>query len=387
MADRNANTYTFSYDGSGRLQLTAVTTPLGDQTTYAYNAAGDETAMTEYDHTSHMAATTTMTYDALHRVSTYEDALFVVTSFTYDQVGNEIQVIGPNPDNGPRAARPFYGCGCGVKCMAYDAKNEMISETDSMNHTTSFTYDGHGNRTSVTDPNLRTTTYTYDLAGNLLSVTDPDGNTTTYRYDDAGRLRETMGPNNDVTSYFWDAANRLQYTTDPNNQTRSFSYDAADRLTTEQWLNAAQQVVYTATYGYNAADLLTSASDPSAAYTYSYDASNRLISDSKAATPSMPSVVLTYGYDGLDNVTSLQDNISISGGTGEITFSYDADHHLTGETWLSVSQTATQIANVTLHYDGRNRLDQINRIASSTGAVAVNTAIGYNADDLNRSQQ
>src|SRR5262249_16895634 len=120
------------------------------------------------------------------------------------------------------------------------------------------------------------------------------------------------------------------------------------------------------------ADRLTSAADPAAAYTYGYDNADRLISDSRAATASVQALALTYGYDGRNNRTSLLDDLGTGGG---LTYNYNDNHRLTGMPWRV---NGTDVAQMTFHYDARNRLDGINRIAAGT---AVNTAIGLDPDD------
>src|SRR5262249_25485511 len=60
---------------------------------------------------------------------------------------------------------------------------------------------------------------------------------------------------------------------------------------------------------------------------------------------------------------------------GQITYSYDLAHKLTGETW---KVNGVQKAQVTFHYDTRNRLDQINRYTTSGTVV---TSFGLDADD------
>jgi RHS repeat-associated protein len=217
-------------------------------------------------------------------------------------------------------------------------------------------------------------TFSYDAAGRLASVTDPDSNVTSYHYDSANRLDYSTDPRGKTVNYSYYDDNKLKSITDELNQLRTFTYDAANRLLTEQWKNGAQ-VLYTATYAYDSANRLTSASDQSSAYTYAYDTANRLISDSKAGTTAIPAFVLTYSYDGRNNRTKVQDNL---GSGGQITYNYDAAHNLTEETWLV---NGTQIGHVTLHYDNKNRLDQIQRLTANT-TTAVNTSIAYNANDF-----
>ena len=46
--------------------------------------------------------------------------------------------------------------------MAYNALNELTSQTDPLNHTATFAYDANGNQTSTTDRDGRRRDMTYD---------------------------------------------------------------------------------------------------------------------------------------------------------------------------------------------------------------------------------
>jgi RHS repeat-associated protein len=265
----------------------------------------------------------------------------------------------------------------------------LISVEDSLGNVTSYQYDAQNRVQTVVNapitlvigqpPVSGRVVYNYDLNGNLASVTDPDGNVTAYHYDNADRLWYTTSPGaNQSTNYItysYDTANRLVSIKDAMNQTRTFGYDAADRQISERWLDSGNNEIRSMVYGYDAANRLTSAGDPSATFAFGYDSDNRLTSAATSYSYIPYSVVLNYGYDGFNDRTSLSDNI-LASGYDQITYSYNADFQLTGATW---KVNNTQLAQVSMHYDGRNRMDAIYR--SGTGLVNVNTAISYDAND------
>jgi RHS repeat-associated protein len=398
-SDALGHTTTYSYNSRG--WLTGVTTPLGDQTTFGYNATGDRTKVVEWDHSSGVTATWNVTYDNLHRITVFQDALSHPTTYGYDLDGNLISMNGPVPESpgfiDVSRLRPDVQTGSGQTTLGYDVRDRLTSVKDPSSNQTQYKYDNAGNRISVTDPNSNTTTftidaqnrviavtnppiaagtgvttYTFDAAGRLGSVTDPDSNSTTYTYDYANRLSYVKDPNNNFTTYAYDNADRLTSITDRNNHTRTFNYDNANRLLSEIWLSGGSGI-WTISYGYDNADRLTSASDGNAAYTFGYDNADRLTSDSKASSAYTPAFALTYTYDGLANRTSLADNVQSN---DLITYSFDADHHLTGQTW-KVNNTTLGV--VTLAYDSSNRLSAINR-STPTGTV-VNTSVAYDSLD------
>ena len=70
--------------------------------------------------------------------------------------------------------------------------NKVISSTDPLGGTTSYTYDQAGNLSTTTDANGNVTSYTYDTEGRMVSMTDGMGNTWSYEYDAEGNLTEEI---------------------------------------------------------------------------------------------------------------------------------------------------------------------------------------------------
>jgi RHS repeat-associated protein len=229
----------WSADGAN---LLSKTDPLGNLTSYTYDALNNMTSVTDGRGftTTHTYSGTllTGTEDALGGDTTYTytpegflesvtDTAGRVTSYTYDSFGQRISMTDPANNTWD---------------YAYDSLGRLIDTTDPQGRVTHNEYDAAGRLIRVTqnydlarpqnDQNLYNivTEYAYDVRGNQVSVTDTFGRTTQYVYDDAERLLQTIDPAGNVTTNVYDAAGRLISTTDPLLHTTTYEYDAAGRL-------------------------------------------------------------------------------------------------------------------------------------------------------------
>jgi YD repeat-containing protein len=64
----------------------------------------------------------------------------------------------------------------------------LISVTNPLDGTITYSYNGDNDLLSITDPLDQTTSYGYDLDGEETSVTTPNGDTTDFGYDALGRV-------------------------------------------------------------------------------------------------------------------------------------------------------------------------------------------------------
>jgi RHS repeat-associated protein len=248
-----------TYDALDR--LTASTNHLGQRVGYAYDPAGNRTAVTypddrtvrtEYNATNYPVRvidpdgrTFEATYDRTHNLTeiqypnltraeiTYDDAGRltsvlnvqndgdVISSFDYtlDDVGNRTHVEAYYRWRQPRALDNDY---------AYDPLDRLVRSSDSEGRFTEYVYDAVGNRRSMTsnyDP-LRTPTdvkdpytvdYDYSSTNRLLSTDHNVFGVTEYTYDANGNRVRREGPDvwvgnkHDVlrTDYTYDYENRL----------------------------------------------------------------------------------------------------------------------------------------------------------------------------------
>jgi RHS repeat-associated protein len=187
---------------------------------YEYDAAGNRTAsIDEYGNRS------TYTYKAgTNLLATMAGAdpdgagplLAPVSSYVYDENGNEIQMTSPDPDGtGPRSAA--------VTTNQYDKMNRLIKMT-------SADPDGTGPQLAAV------TTYGYDLNGNQTSMVDALGRQTEMVYDSRDRLTSTLRKNAtgtvlNTSSRLYDGINQTTGTIDANGKRSNTVYDQRGRRT------------------------------------------------------------------------------------------------------------------------------------------------------------
>ena len=296
------STTTFEYDGVGNItlttlpngsfllntydaaqRLTAVEDNLGNKIEYTLDALGNRTQEDVKDPQGTLTRTLSRTYNTLNRLIQTTGGAGQITTFDYDDNGNQTDIIidptSQNPGGLNQATQ-----------QAFDALNRLKTTTDPKQGVTTFGYDDRDNLTSVTDPTGLTTTYTYNRLDRLISQTSPDTGTTTFVYDSAGnRLSQTDARG--ITSIFaYDELNRLttisypQVNGQPNPQNITFTYD-------------------TGTACSNGIGRLCQMTDESGSTTYSYDARGNLLSQ----TQTLGSVVATtsYTYNSADQLTQI----------------------------------------------------------------------------------
>ncbi|MEW4454562.1 RHS repeat-associated core domain-containing protein [Bremerella sp. JC817] len=218
-----------------RGMVESVTAADGVVTEYVYDANGRRTSTTYAVGTANEASTST-TYDSDGNVLTQTDELGNTTTYTYDDLGRQLTITSADPDGaGPLSAT--------VTTYTYNSLGKKA--TESINgRTTTYAYDAYGRLSSVTeeDPDdtgplsAPVTSYTYDSDGNQLTVTDPLGNVTTNTYT-SGKLTSVTQADPDgagplsapVTSYTYDDAGRVLTVTDPLGRVTTYTYDNLGR--------------------------------------------------------------------------------------------------------------------------------------------------------------
>lgn len=298
--DHNGGTTDIDYDSSNN--AVCVTDPLSHRTAYAYDGTGNVTDIIDGNNTN--AGCTlkvgghkwTMTYTAKNDVDLLTDPEGRITDFVYDGNGNVTDVIRKD-SGGTVVLRTCY-----TRHGTYGLVTEIIESVNLTNCTggnkTKLTYDTKGNLTEIVDPRFagqgsppktvldydnggrlltvtnelnHTTTFTYDEAGAVLTVNDHQSHETAYTYDNKGKIETITDPNLNVTSYFYDDADRLIKVTDALSQDTEYLYDGVGNLKTVT--NARLKDTL---YGYDELNRLTSVEDALGRVTsYTYDAASR----------------------------------------------------------------------------------------------------------------
>jgi RHS repeat-associated protein len=311
VTDPLGNNTTTAYDALNRPTVT--TDPLNHAVTVAYDGDGNTVSQTDAVHgavtwaydaanrqiasTNPLSQTTTLTLDADGRTSVSTDPLNLVTSLTYtsksqvytvtDPAGNlttygysasgdTTAITSPAAGNGGGGGR-FMGpgsAGGGANwTWTYDAMHRKSTGTDPLNHTVTLGYDAVSNQTTITDRLGHTWTYGYDQLNRQITVKDPLGNVTTTGYDAVGNKITQTDPLGRITTWSYDPQNRLISVKDPRGGLTTWAYDLAGRQ-----ISITDSVGNTTTYTLDAAGHKTAEQNPLGTATFAYDAANQLTS-------------------------------------------------------------------------------------------------------------
>ena len=136
----------------------------------------------------------------------------------------------------------------------YDALGQLRTEKNGVGNTTTYNnYDGNGNLLSVTDPLGRTSTYTYDnldrpktdlqadtsgfvntwdnTTGDLKTVEDRNQHRQNgYQYDGFHAVTQVTNPDGGTFKYTYYADGRIQSLTDARTLTQTYTYDKLGRI-------------------------------------------------------------------------------------------------------------------------------------------------------------
>jgi RHS repeat-associated protein len=193
----------------------------------------------------------------------------------------------------------------------------------------SVAYDAHGNVTNIssTTPDGVRLSYAYDVLNRLSAVADPHAGNTSYSYDPVGNLSGYLLPNDVLNLYAYDSLNRLT------------------NLTARRFLNTLASYAYTVNpSGHRATAteaLIRNPLNP-VPYTisrlYHYDPTYRLTNETISAPQLSTPATLNYTYDAVGN---RQDLLSTLAEIPSATYGYDANDHLTSDTYDANGNTLT----------------------------------------------
>ncbi len=336
----------FVYDAAGRKvqERKGTNTPTPAVTTYAYDAAGQVTAVTDP-----LGNTTRYDYDAKGRLVKVTDPLGNEWQYAYDAVGNKVREVPPTGrvieyryDAANQLVQVVVDAG-GLNLTttyAYDEVGNKVSETDPKGRTTYFAYNEHNRLVQVIDPQngpSKPTVYEYDGVGNRVKVMDPEGREVRYRYDMLGRLIRLVRGDGTEERYAYDAAgNRIAKRKGDGTIIR-YEYDALNRLVRRVYPDGKEH-----RFEYDPLGRLVKVSDEVGEIRWQYDALGRVISITQPVGAT--SKTLTYAYDGAGNRIQMVD------GEGVVTnYTYDAAGRL-----VQVSNGI--IGTVKFFYDGEGKL-------------------------------
>ena len=316
LVDAHGLTTVLAYDARQRLISRS---PGGEETRYAYDAAGQLAQVTLPD-----GSFLAYNYDAAHRLTGMQDNLGNAVAYTLNAMGNRIQEEVLDPQ----------GVLTRTQRRVYDGLNRLTEEIGAADQTTRFAYDGQGNLASVAGPLERTVLYAYDALNRPVAMTDPAGGVTGYTYDGLdqvvqvtdpralatrytlnglGDLTRLESPDTGVTLHSQDEAGNLAQETDARASIETYTYDALHRVT--QITNPQRTFRYDE--GAQGIGRLTSMTDPSGGTTWSYDLHGRVIQ--KTQTVDAVALTVRYGYNALGQ----RETLTLPSGK-VLGFAYDA---------------------------------------------------------------
>jgi RHS repeat-associated protein len=276
VTDPNGNVTSYVYDDFG--QMIKQVSPVTGTTTYAYDLAGNLALATDAN-----GATTTRTYDLLNRVSAAISTCGEneTVTWTYDAsvsgqngVGRVATMIDPS----------------GSTSYAYDRRGLLRREDQmigSWSTSTAYQYDADGNRAVL--GNLQ---YTYDYAGRPLTVSRRGCPTCTPDFIVASTAYLPFGPETDLL--FGNGTHQTK------------AYDSRYRISENMLTAPGSLTLADHVYTIDPAGNITVIQDSlNAAFNrlFGYDDLNRLVS---ANTGSSLWGTGSYSYDSMGNLLSLQ---------------------------------------------------------------------------------
>ncbi|MFJ5543624.1 LamG-like jellyroll fold domain-containing protein [Micromonospora chalcea] len=359
---------TTGYTVDKRGLITGMTDPMGNRTSFEYDAVGNLTKAVAPSVSTETfgggapvpAVPVSRTgYNTFGEATETQDPLTNVLTTRYDAMGRPVKTIRPSYT--PPGGDPIPAA---ETTTTYDRLGQATSNTDALGRTTTYEYDSMGNTVKMTNPAGKVTTSAYDKVGDLIETVDPTGAKTTATYDYLGRvltssqvvrqptpatnttvydygtgaygttaaagpwLRKVTTPEgvSTTTTYNWvgepisvtdnagntttteyDGLGRPVRTVLPDGTKKTVAYDGVGRATMRQNLDAGNVVQTTERMGYDDNDNLIWIKDARGTTTnFGYDARGNLTSETQPVTGTS-AIGTSFGYDLAGNRTRFTD--------------------------------------------------------------------------------
>lgn len=324
--DASGQTWTYTYDSTTK-KLATVTDPLGNVTTYHYEAGlpyrltsitdALGNAYVSYGYSSTCSSGGGTNCD-LPQTVTFPDG----ATATYAR--DALDRVLSSTDNAGRVETYNYTASGGTH-----RDLDLQSYTDKAGHTTNYAYDAERRVASVTDPLLHTVRYGYYPNGALHTLTDENGHVTTWGIDLQSRPTSKTYADSTAETYAYDSTtSRLHSATDALSQVKTYSYDLAGELTGITYTGAVNTTP-NVTFAWDTYfPRRTQMTDGLGATTWSYVAPGTCNTSTGASCGALQlsmedgpysNDTAVYVYDADGRVSGLT-----VGGTPQETFSYDA---------------------------------------------------------------
>lgn len=230
--------YDMGYTYDGDLNVTEIVNGEGNLTSFTYDQWGNQTSST-----GPSGYPTLKTYaSGTNWLTSITDRRGNTTSIMRDSVGNILEVIYPEGIN---------------KRYIYDKNGNLIYFTDGKGFSTSYEYDSLGNLMKIKEPLGREQSFIYDKRGNVIEEVDARGHKTYFEYDLLDRLVKTTNSLGNAYVWRYDPDGRLLSEINPLGDSTNFGYDPLGRLIEEK---GPEGVIYK--YRYNKRGLRIATIDP-----------------------------------------------------------------------------------------------------------------------------
>ncbi len=320
-------------------------------------------------------------YDTRGNLSTVTDPIGQVTSYIYDDFGRTERVLSPET---------------GTTAFSRDESGHVISRRDSLNRQVSYAYDGLGRPTGITYPdatppvNIRYDGYSDgdhpDAVGRLAELSDASG-LRRFFYNASGRLSKVVHSIDErefVTQYSYDNNGNLISLTYPDGRSVRYEYGPlSDRVeSVTSWMNGIPTVLATG--------ITHKAFGPMAGFDYGNgmhhvrgyeNLTYRL--DSLAVTGPFKKLLSasSYQYDSAGNINGITRDLP--DGVEQHNFEYDLMNRLLGWTKPGRSEEWTYDANgnrQSFSKDGQGTIysyDPLARNILSNSSGAINQSYEF----------
>jgi len=304
VTNARGNATTFEYNELNQLTKQIAPSPFNFQTKYSYDQNRNLTQI--HRQTADVMnpwQSTQYSYTILDQLETITDPLGNLTSFAYDANGNRSSIADAENN---------------ITTYDYDERDLIWKTIDDLANVTEYSYDLNGNLAVIKDARLNETTYIYDGYDRLQTTTYADSSYVTYSYDDNSNLTSRTTNDDPATTitYVYDVLNRLDlktysdatevdYVYDLGSRLTSienpasridYNYDTVNRITQTQTLYSLPATLYSVEYQYDEVGNRKKITYPSNySLNYTYDALNRLTSIQNPGS----SIKVSYTYDPL----------------------------------------------------------------------------------------
>ena len=344
-------------------------------TKYEYNMLGQRTVEIDPDPATGLAdlgggsPVTTTTYDAVGNVTSTTDPLGNTTTYAYNANDELLTQTDPAVDVSGTMTHP-------VTTYTYDADGEQTSLTDSDSNTTTSVYDSFGRVVKDTNQLGVSDYYTYDAAGTLLQEMDRDNRVTAYSYDNLNQMTaetwyQTAGDVTNDTPY-----ETIGYSYDLDGETLNASEASISYPDGVKTATAVATDAYSYdSFGRTAADAQSIAGPaPAVTLASQYDANGNR-TQLAATIGSTPDFANNYAYDALNEMTQVTQS-GVSGGNGvaekRVDLAYDVSGELSGLTrYADLTDPTRLVATSTYGYDASGRLTGLTHQAGDGTTLAA----------------